>query len=91
MLNGIGGRTIAQAKANLSYNEYLIWIEFRKQRGSLFTGRRVEQAVGPLTHITAIAAGAKSVKPEAFLPHEPKPEPKEEDAMEAFKRFAGVN
>ena len=74
----------------MSYNEYLLWAEFRNRRGSLFTGRRVEQAVGQLSYLTAIAAGAKGVRYSSFAPHEAEEASEDTDAMEAFKKFAGV-
>lgn len=48
MLNGIGGRTVAEAKANITYEEYLSWIAYKNQTGSLNLGLRVERA-GALT------------------------------------------
>lgn len=44
-LNGIGGNTINEVKNNLSMYEVNQWSEYRQRRGSLNTGRRVEQTV----------------------------------------------
>ena len=44
-LNGIGGNTINEVKNNLSMYEVKQWSEYRQRRGSLNTGRRVEQTV----------------------------------------------
>lgn len=42
MLNGVGGCTIAEAKANLSYAEVLAWAAYRDKHGTLNVGRRME-------------------------------------------------
>lgn len=44
-MNGIGGRTIAEAQENMSYPEFLVWVKFRAKRGSLHLGMRVEMAL----------------------------------------------
>lgn len=44
-LNGIGGHSIAEVKANLTGLEIAQWREYRLRRGSLNVGRRVEQAL----------------------------------------------
>ncbi|MFW1997300.1 hypothetical protein ACG904_20510 [Acinetobacter guillouiae] len=46
VINGIGGRTITEAKANISNPELMLWRSYRKKYGSLFFGRRIEQAAG---------------------------------------------
>lgn len=89
-MSGIGGRTISEAKRNLSYNEYLVWLEFRKKYGSLNIARRVEHSVGFLEASLYAVNGAKKVKPIDFMRNEPKPKEKEEDFLEKIKRFAGV-
>lgn len=92
MLNGIGGRTIAEARENISYGEYLIWAEYRAKRGSLNVGRRVEQATGQL-HYTTVRLNTKQgtqLDILAFMPHEDQPVAKEVDAMDALRAWAGV-
>lgn len=42
MLNGIGGSSIAEAKATLSYAEVLAWVDYRDKHGSLNVARRQE-------------------------------------------------
>lgn len=42
MLNGVGGCTIAEAKANISYAEVLAWVAYRDKYGTLNLGRRME-------------------------------------------------
>jgi len=48
VLNGIGGRTIAEAQENLSWDEFQTWAAYRGKRGSLNQGMRVETAVARL-------------------------------------------
>jgi hypothetical protein len=45
VLNGVGGRTVEEAQRNMSHAEFLSWVRFRNKRGSLFTGRRIEQMI----------------------------------------------
>lgn len=44
VLHGIGGRTIAEAKARLSDHELRAWITYRRLRGSLNPVRATEHA-----------------------------------------------
>jgi len=43
-LNGIGGNTLHQVKSNLTMVEIEQWAEYRRRRGSLNVGRRIEQS-----------------------------------------------
>ena len=73
MLNGIGGRTIAEAKANLTYNEALSWMAYVEQNGSLNWGLRVERSVALLATILNNVHGGKA-NFEDFLPKRGEPE-----------------
>lgn len=42
MLNGVGGRTIAEAKARMSYVEARTWFAYIKKNGPLNVGRKLE-------------------------------------------------
>lgn len=44
MLNGIGGRSVAEAKQRLSHAEVMAWVAYRSKHGSLSVGFRIEQA-----------------------------------------------
>lgn len=59
VLHGIGGRTVAEAKLRMSYDEYLSWCEFMRRRGTLHEGMRMEYLVGRLTWIVSQALGGK--------------------------------
>ena len=85
MLNGIGGRTIEEAKERLTYAEVQTWMRYRQMRGSLFFGNRIESSVGVVSHIVHRAAGGKS-ELEDFLPHADKKQP---DIRDFFKAIGG--
>ncbi|PNQ53571.1 hypothetical protein C1141_20570, partial [Vibrio agarivorans] len=44
VLAGVGGRTIAEAKERLTYQEARQWFSYIAKRGSLNIGRRMEQS-----------------------------------------------
>lgn len=55
VMHGIGGCTIAEAKERISYPEYLTWLKYRRKRGSLHTGMRVEHGTALLATLYANA------------------------------------
>lgn len=72
-MHGVGGRTIAEAKARLTYAEALRWFEFIRLRGSLHLGRRIECAAALVAlQVNRSAGGSASYQD--FTPHEPRPE-----------------
>ena len=89
VLNGVGGRTIAEAKQSMTSNEVYQWAAFRNKRGSLFVGRRIEQGFGNLmAHYTQFKVGS-DVEVDAFdfMPHENAPELTfEEQRMKDIKK-----
>ncbi len=88
---GIGGRTIAEARRNLSNSEIQIWRAYRKKYGSLFFGRRIEQAIGNwMAHYTRfkVKEGSK-VDARDFMPHEEKLEIPEMSLEEYMMRSFG--
>lgn len=77
MLNGIGGRTIAEAKERMLLREYRQWVKYRSVRGSLAPSRRLEQSLARVCHLICVAAGIKKDQDagttfsiEDFMPHE---------------------
>lgn len=74
VLNGIGGRTIAEAKQSMTSNEVYQWAAFRNKRGSLFVGRRIEQGFGNLMATYLSSKGAQNVKAQSFMPNEDQPQ-----------------
>lgn len=74
MLHGVGGRTIAEAKERISYEEYLWWVAYLNKRGSLNLGQRIDGSTAMLAHLVATAAGIKhksgrALRMSDFMPH----------------------
>lgn len=81
---GVGGRTIAEAKQNLSVEEFHRWKAYRGMRGSLNVGRRLEIGLGQLCALYAQAHGSK-LSSYDFMPHEEEPEITLAEAMETWR------
>lgn len=60
MLNGIGGKTIAEAKENLTYEEFLSWCKYREIFGCLNPVVTLDRRVGELAYITQAVYGGKA-------------------------------
>ena len=67
MAAGIGGRTVAEAKENLSLREAFQWGEYIKRKGSLHVGRRLEFMLGRITWMFNSYLGGKQPLTD-FLP-----------------------
>lgn len=90
MLNGIGGRTVAEAKASLSYNEALSWMAYVEQNGTLNLGLKLERGFALLATILNNLHGGKAAF-EDFLPQRGEaPEPAEASAQDLFKLLQSV-
>ena len=91
MLNGVGGRTIAEAKDNITYSEYIEWVKYRNLRGSFSIPRRVEQAVASMCMMIGnVNGGKKGGQPYSatdFMPHEIMPEPEVDEENYTFAQF----
>lgn len=70
MLAGVGGRTIAEAKARLSYAEAQSWATYIREHGSVNPLHRMEHWVAKICYVTARVNGSKA-KFEDFLPTKP--------------------
>jgi len=69
VLNGIGGRTIAEAQENMSYTEFLAWCRYRNKYGSLHLGMRVDRAFARVAAFFGnVFSSKKDLKPEDFSP-----------------------
>lgn len=95
MLNGIGGRTVEEAKFNLSYVEYLDWAAFVNKRGSINQGVRIEQGLAMvcllLTQGFKIKKGSgQSFMLQDFLPHIAE-DHDQELTVESVAKSLGVN
>lgn len=81
----MGGRTIAEAKHRLSYDEYISWVRYRNQRGSLHTGMRIESNAALLASMfanTKSKHGGYTIYD--FAPHHDEPPLTLEQAMERW-------
>lgn len=83
MLHGIGGRTIKEAKRNVTVKEFEQWREYIHKRGSLNVGQRVEAAIAVLATQINRALGGKAEVID-FLPHWDQPEVDIEDLAKMF-------
>lgn len=68
MLNGIGGKTIEEAKRTITYDEYVDWCLYRKKYGCLNQSVRNDMAVARLMLMVNHALGGKA-KYEDMLPN----------------------
>ena len=86
VLNGIGGRTIAEAQERISYPEFLQWVIYRRKRGSLNLGRRVEHGSALLATLYSNSKSKNGGhKIHDFMPHEDEPAVSLEKAMETWQ------
>lgn len=69
-LAGIGGNTIHQVKTNLTMVEINQWAEYRSRRGSLNTGRRVEQTAANMMSVYMAAVHKHEIEPLELMPYE---------------------
>lgn len=92
-MNGIGGKTIEEAKERMTYDEFLYWVSYRQKFGSLNPGRRTDLAVARLCVLVARAASVTDqagnyFRFEDFLPQEDQEESPEfatdDDIIKAF-------
>jgi hypothetical protein len=68
---GIGGRTVAEAKLRMTYDEFLRWCEFRNTQGSLHVGMRIDRAVSrALANYFSAMTRGKRFKPTDFSPYD---------------------
>ena len=85
VMHGIGGRTIAEAKERISYPEYLTWLKYRRRRGSLNAGLRVEHGTALLAMLYANAHSKNGgYRMHDFAPYHDEPAATLEQAMEAW-------
>ncbi|RLZ06650.1 hypothetical protein EAH57_15545 [Acinetobacter sp. 2JN-4] len=76
-----------EAKRNLSNAEFQIWRAYRERRGSLFIGRRIEQAFGSFMafYHNGKVKEEDYLEPTLFMPHEDKPKEIEISLDEAME------
>lgn len=86
VLAGVGGRTIAEAQERISFSEFQQWIKYRKKRGSLNIGMRVERGAALLATLFANSKSKNGgYRLYDFMPHEEEPPIPLEQAMESWQ------
>lgn len=83
MLNGIGGRTVEEAKERMTDHEFGMWCKYIRKRGTLNLGTRLELGVALLATAVKTSAGQKA-KLEDFLPK------REEDKLAGIEDVLAV-
>lgn len=73
MLNGVGGRSIAEAKHQLSYKEVLLWKAYYERYGSLNVNRRLQCELAEIKAMFATKLGVENVDIYDFMPNEDAP------------------
>lgn len=68
MLNGIGGATIAEAKANMSAAEAMQWQLYREARGSLNMGWVIDRSLAQLKLYQLRGLGDTKTKMDDLFP-----------------------
>jgi hypothetical protein len=87
-LCGVGGRTIAEAKRNLSCEEFAQWVSYRELRGSFHLGMRMEESTARWqANFFTFHAKQKKFNVVDFMPHYEKPDSEISlsDAMEQWR------
>ncbi|WP_277962058.1 hypothetical protein [Pseudomonas sp. RIT-To-2] len=79
----MGGRTIAEAKERLSYQEALAWEQYLVRYGSLHPGRRLEASSATVA-LQVHRLGGGSAELADFMPHELRQGVSLERAMEQW-------
>ena len=84
----MGGCTIAEAQERLGMSEFLDWVAYRRKRGSLNWGMRVEHGSALLATLYSNAhlpKGEPRRRLTDFMDHKDEPPPSLEQAMEDWK------
>jgi hypothetical protein len=71
VLNGVGGRTVAEAKASISYPEAMAWAAYRNKHGSFNIAARAEQ-MGAIVALQVNRMGGGTADLIDFMPHQEK-------------------
>ncbi|QXR29263.1 hypothetical protein EGT69_009965 [Acinetobacter junii] len=80
----MGGRTIAEARSNISYREFQYWREYRKQRGCLNIGLRLDESLSLLKLMYARANSFECSDEYDFMPYHDAPDISFEEAMKMY-------
>ncbi|EME5081885.1 phage tail assembly protein T [Klebsiella aerogenes] len=86
-MNGIGGRTIAEAQERMSRREFLVWLKYRDKYGPLNIMMRTEWGASLVASVLANINKAKDTAPykiSDFAPHINESPISLEDAMNSW-------
>lgn len=88
---GVGGRTIAEAKQNMSYDEFVAWCKYRSLQGGLNIGLRVDRAVSRAlaVYFNAMSKG-KKLKPHDFSPYDQESPVDVDDVDQVFNTLKSI-
>lgn len=84
-MHGIGGNTIEDAKANLSYSEFISWIKYRRKNGGFNLSLRNERAIAMLATLYANSHSKERFTVYDFMPYEREQELTLEQAMKEWR------
>lgn len=84
-MHGIGGHTLAEARERISYPEFLTWCAFRRKRGTLNPGLRIDRAAALLAslYVNAHSKDGKHTLYD-FTPYEEAPPVSLDEAMKSW-------
>lgn len=83
-MNGIGGRTIAEAQERMSLREFQVWVKYRNKYGPLNVMMRTEWGASLVASVLANINKSKNSPPykvSDFAPHITEASVSLEDAM----------
>lgn len=86
-MNGIGGRTIAEAQERMSRREFLVWLKYRDKYGPLNIMMRTEWGASMVASVLANINKSKNSPPfkvSDFAPHINEAPLSLEDAMKTW-------
>lgn len=86
-MNGIGGRTIAEAQERMSLREFQVWVKYRNKYGQLNVMMRTEWGASLVASVLANINRSKNSPPfkvSDFAPHINEAPLSLEDAMKSW-------
>jgi hypothetical protein len=83
VLNGVGGRTVEEAKRRMTYAEARQWSAYMQRRGSLHVGLRLEAGFALIAATINNALGGHATAAD-FMPHRDAPEGTIADVMKTL-------
>lgn len=82
---GVGGRTIAEAKERISYDEFASWIEYATRHGGFNSALRAESGFAMLAAVLSRLHGNRGAAMADFLPRRPTAQADGATAQDVFR------